>query len=80
MGAKRPSVRTLKGSGEKVVHHPSGVQEIVPGRSLAATLASTEDDTRRGAERQSRSRLDSIQAKRDSLSSGDSVPDAQRPV
>lgn len=80
MAAKKPVTRTLKNSGEKVTYHPDGVRQIVNPGSLAATLAATEEVDRESDSQLSDQRLAAVEHKRDSLSSGDSVPDDKRPV
>ena len=79
MGAKRPSVRTLK-TGEKVVHYPSGEQLLVAHNSLLDTLVSTEEADRAADAALTDQRLAAVDAKRESLDAGDAVPDDKRVV
>jgi hypothetical protein len=79
MGTKRPSTRTLP-SGEQIEHRPGGDQYLIPTTSLAAVLAHTEADMRAAAEKLTAQRLSTIEAKRESLASGDEVPGEKRAV
>lgn len=80
MGHKRPSTRTLKESGEKVVHHPDGSQVMIPSDSLVAGIVATEGAARRSAQSLDRKRLKAVDHKVASLDSGEPVPDDQRVV
>lgn len=77
MGDKRPSVRTLP-SGEQVVHHPGGDQYLIPTTGMAEVLAHTEPERRAAQDDLTEKRMSTIDAKRDSLASGDVVPGEKR--
>lgn len=79
MGDKRPSVRTLT-SGEQVVHHPGGDQYLIPTTSLADVLAHREPELRAAEDDLTAQRMSTIDAKRESLASGDEVPGEKRAV
>lgn len=80
MGDKKITTRTVKGTDEKVLHHPDGTQHLVPRRSLAAALAQTEDQARAADAALTAARLEAVEGKRESLSAGDSVPDDKRAI
>lgn len=71
--------RTLK-SGEKVVVLEDGVKQMIAANSLANTLMATENVLREEDAAKTAARLQAIEAKRESLGSGDAVPDDKRPV
>lgn len=73
MGAKKPTVRTLK-TGEKVTHHPDGRLVLHQTNSLAETLSATQEEAQAASEAQRQALLDTIAAKRDSQAAGDPVP------
>jgi len=77
VGDKRPSVRTLP-SGERVVHHPGGDQYLIPTTSLADLLAYTEPEQRAAEDALTAERMSTIDAKRESLATGDVVPNEKR--
>jgi len=79
MGDKRPSVRTLP-SGEQVVHHPGGEQYLIPTTSLADVLAHVEPETRAAGDALTAERMSTIDAKRESLATGDVVPGEKRAI
>lgn len=79
MTDKKPAVRTRK-SGEKVMTLPDGTVQMVAANSLANTLMSTEDSMREAEAAKTAARLDAVETKRESLASGDAVPDDKRVV
>ena len=80
MGEKRDSVRTLADSGEKVVHHPDGEQDLIRKARTPRRLASSAGSAFTGVRELRERALRRVQEKRDSLDAGDSVPDDKRPV
>lgn len=78
MTEKKPRRRTLK-SGEKVVT-VDGVRQIVPTGTLAETLAATDNAMREADAAKTAARLAAVEAKRESLASGDAVPSDKRVV
>ena len=79
MTDNKPAVRTRK-SGEKVMTLPDGTVQMVAANSLANTLMSTEDSMRESEAAKTAARLDAVETKRESLASGDAVPDDKRVV
>lgn len=79
MTDKKPAVRTRK-SGEKVMTLPDGTVKLVADNTLASTLMSTEDSMRQAEAAKTAARLDAVDTKRESLASGDAVPDDKRVV
>lgn len=79
MGKKRDSVRTLP-SGEKVVHHPDGEQDLIKTGRMARRLASDADETSEAVAALRRAALDRVAAKAGSLDEGDAVPHDKRPL
>lgn len=79
MTDNKPAVRTRK-SGEKVMTLPDGTVQMVAANSLANTLMSTEDSMREAEAAKTAARLDAVETKRESLASGDAVPDDKRVV
>ena len=79
MTDNKPAVRTRK-SGEKVMTLPDGTVQMVAANSLANTLMSTEDSMREAEAAKTAARLDAVETKRESLASGDAVPDDKRPI
>lgn len=80
MGDKRPTIRTLKSSGEKVTHYPDGTQVMIPADPLAESLKDTESVLRSSERKKAEARQEAVEAKRDSLASGNSVPSDKRVV
>lgn len=74
-----PSVRTLP-SGEKVLHSPDGSQRLIPEGKTEKFLAALASDIDEQAAGLDTAMLDAIQAKRESLDAGDSVPHDKRPI
>lgn len=70
--------RTRK--GEKIVVLEDGTEQLLPSHSLAYTLASTDNAMREEDAAKTAARLAAVRAKRESLASGDAVPDDKRVV
>lgn len=79
MGDKRPSIRTLP-SGEKVLHNPDGTQRLVPESKIGKYLAAIQVETDQAAAELDTVMMEAVQAKRDSLDTGDVVPHDKRPI
>jgi hypothetical protein len=63
-----------------VIHHPDGTQYLLPTNSLVNTLMSTESAMRQDAADKEALRMSTIEAKRESLATGDAVPSEKRVV
>lgn len=79
MGQKRPSIRTLP-SGEKVMHYPDGTQRLIPEDKVRSFLDTIREDVDRRSDEIDHRLMEAVRAKKESLDSGDSVPDDKRPV
>lgn len=80
MGKKRDSVRTLPDSGEKVVHHPDGEQDLVRTGREVKRLASGAEAAAARVQALREAALRDVRDKRESLDAGDPVPHDKRPV
>lgn len=78
MAPKKPTTRTLR-SGEKVSYLDDG-RHLVPADPVAAALESTDNAMREADAAKTAARLAAVRAKRESLASGDAVPDDKRVV
>lgn len=79
MTDKKPRRRTLK-SGDQVYTGEDGFRYLVTTNTLAETLAATDNAMREEDAAKTAARLDAVRAKRESLASGDAVPDDKRAV
>lgn len=66
--------------GEKLIVLEDGTEQLLPTHDLASTLAATDNAMREADAARTAARLDAVTAKRESLASGDAVPDDKRPV
>lgn len=73
-----PAKRTRK--GEKFIVLEDGTEQLVPNNRLAATLAATDNEMREADAAKTAARLAAVDAKRESLASGDAVPADKRVV
>lgn len=66
--------------GEKIIVLEDGTEQLVPVNTLAVTLAATDNAMRQEDAAKTAARLAAIDAKRESLASGDAVPHDKRVV